>query len=619
LVDYDNPDRILVSSWSELYTSQDGGQSFQQSYSVNDPNSGLHIGGAFFDGNKIYIGTNQGLLISNNGGNSFSVEALNGFANDERIVGFAGAKTGNMTRFFAVTWNEADVFGGVQGWDYYGFRNVYRKNLNQNSWTPLTNALPPGGKLTYVATSPTDINTVYLAGSGDDFFPSIFKSTNGGNSWDDVFLTTNNANIQTGWSGDGGVEQWWFGESALGFTVNRSNSDQVIVTDFGFAHATTDGGASWAVLNVNPIDRNAAGQQTPMDGHYRSSGLDNTAVWDLTWVDEDNMIGSYTDIRGAISSDGGRSWTFDYTGHELNSMYRSIVHPVNGFAYAATSSVHDIYQSTYLEDWRIDGGTGKVLFSANAGRNWNTLHDFGRVVTWVESDPTTPNRLFASVAHRDDGGIYVSNDIQNGSSSTWTRLTNPPRTEGHAFNIRVLNDGSIVATFSGRRDGNGAFTASSGVFYSTDGGQTWSDRSDSGMEYWTRDIIIDPHDASQNTWYACVFSGWGGPPNDKGGLYRTSNRGQTWTRIFDTHRVASAAINPDNADEIYVTTEGEGLWLSENLTDSIPDFEQDAKFVFSNPMRVFYSPYVANEVWVTTFGNDIWFKSPRRRTLPNSD
>ena len=32
------------------------------------------------------------------------------------------------------------------------------------------------------------------------------------------------------------------------------------------------------------------------------------------------------------------------------------------------------------------------------------------------------------------------------------------------------------------------------------------------MYYWTKDIVIDPNDASQNTWYAGVFSGWGGTP-----------------------------------------------------------------------------------------------------------
>ena len=37
------------------------------------------------------------------------------------------------------------------------------------------------------------------------------------------------------------------------------------------------------------------------------------------------------------------------------------------------------------------------------------------------------------------------------AASTWTKVTNPPRTEGHPFNVVVLNDGTLVATYSARR------------------------------------------------------------------------------------------------------------------------------------------------------------------------
>jgi len=68
--------------------------------------------------------------------------------------------------------------------------------------------------------------------------------------------------------------------------------------------------------------------------------------------------------------------------------------------------------------------------------------------------------------------------------------------------------------------------------------------------------------STQNTWYAGVFSGWGGPPNGLGGLYRSSNRGVTWTRINSLDRVTSCAISPINSNEMYLTTETEGLWYT---------------------------------------------------------
>jgi hypothetical protein len=88
--------------------------------------------------------------------------------------------------------------------------------------------------------------------------------------------------------------------------------------------------------------------------------------------------------------------------------------------------------------------------------------------------------------------------------------------------IIVLNDGKMVCTYSGRRTSGGSFTASSGVFIYDPVGNSWSDVSDAGMQYWTKDIVIDPSDPTQNTWYVCVFSGWGGAPNGLGGLYKNN-------------------------------------------------------------------------------------------------
>lgn len=132
-------------------------------------------------------------------------------------------------------------------------------------------------------------------------------------------------------------------------------------------------------------------------------------------------------------------------------MYNSLKHPSNGNIYAAVSSAHDMYQSTYLTDARIDGATGKILYSTNKGAAWLTLHDFVHPVISLSLDPNNSNKMYASVIHSTLGGIYVSSNIQNGGASTWTKLTNPPRTEGHPFNIKVLKDGTLVCSYSGRK------------------------------------------------------------------------------------------------------------------------------------------------------------------------
>ena len=316
---------------------------------------------------------------------------------------------------------------------------------------------------------------------------------------------------------------------------------------------------------------------------------------------------SFTDIAAIRSKDAGKSWSFDFTGLSLDDCYQTEINPVNGRIYVATASIHDLYQSTYLEDSMIDGASGAVMYSDDKGATWQTLHNFKHAVVGLALDPNNNNRLYASVVHSTAGGVYVSSDIQNGSSSTWTQLADPPRTEGHPFSVHVLNDGALVCSYSGRISGS-SFTASSGVFISTDSGVSWLDRSNPGMYYWTKDLVIDPHDTAQNTWYAAVFDGWGGKSNNLGGLYKTTDRGVFWTRILDLRRVESCTVSPTDPNEIYVTTETQGLWRSSSSSAGNPtalSFSLVSDYPFSHPMRVFYNPYDTSEVWATSFGNGL--------------
>jgi photosystem II stability/assembly factor-like uncharacterized protein len=597
-----NHNRLVVTDYVNLYFSNDGGQTWAQRFKALDGGAGVLIGGAFWDGQNIYFGTNYGILASNNGGQSFSLLNVGGIPAGQSMLSFAGARVGTTTRFVAVTWSSVDVFAGVAGYDNFGGANVLTLDLGAANWTLRnlgTTAWP-----FYAGMAGNDVSTMYVAGGSTAASPTVYKSTNGGATWTSVLNTAGNANVATGWSGSGGDRDWSYGEMALGFTVSSSDPSKLIITDFGFAHASTDGGATWQALYVPAADRNAAGATTPKGRPYHDTGLDNTTSWNVAWADATHVFIGNADVRGQLSVDGGQTFGYGYTGHTRNSMYR-VATAANGTIYGAAGSVHDLYQSTYLQDVRIDGGNGAVLFSTDKGVTWQTLHDFNDVVSWVAVDPNNANRLYASVVNSTAGGIYVTNNLSDGAGSTWTKLTNPPRTEGHPLDVVVLNDGTLVVSFSARRNSVGAFTASSGVFVSTDGGQTWADRGDAGMRYWTWDVVVDPFDATQSTWYAGVFSGWGGPPNDLGGLYKTTNRGVSWTRVLALDGVTSVTFNPSDQNEAYMTTETRGLWFSSNMRAATPTFAAVASYPFRQPERVFFNPYNPSEVWVTSFGGGV--------------
>jgi hypothetical protein len=591
---------LLVSDYDDLYCSIDSGKTYSNIYHTDNSSSGLHIAGSFFDGNNIYIGTNEGIIASANNGSSFAKSNNIGIPSGEYIISFSGGKRNAVTRFYCIT--NSTSYAGMDPIDnVMGFKGIYTLEWGLTQWVKKSNNLPTGIYPYFCGTSRTCIDTAYIGGASDQNVPAIYRTNNAGVNWQSDFITSKNMNIRTGWSGDGGDREWTYGEYPLGFSVSPLDVNRVMFSDFGFLHHVIEYGYYWMQAYTDYNKTHEPDQLTPKGDNYKSIGLENTTCWQISWIDKDNIYGCFSDIKGVRSTDAGKSWGFNYTGHHDNSMYYLTKNVSNSTLYAATSTVHDIYQSTYLTDAKIDNGKGKVVFSIDNGASWQTLHDFQHPVIWLATDPQNSNRLYASVIHSTQGGIFVSNNIQNGASCTWTKLANPPRTEGHPFNIRVLNDGSLLCSYSGRRTTN--FTPSSGVFLSTDGGTTWQDRSDAGMQYWTKDVIIDPHDPTQNTWYAGVFSGWGGAANNKGGLYKTTNRGTSWTKVHSEMRVTSATFSPSNPDVMYFTSETNGLYYSENRRSANPTFIQVANYPFRQPERVFYNPYDSAEVWVTSFGN----------------
>ena len=626
--------RLVLSSGTQMFFSNDGGATWGAAKYTDATGKGCFLAGAFWDGQNIYIGTNAGLLVSNDNGANFGLSSVSGIpSSTEAMFTFCGAKQGSTVRFYCVTLAPGLVRPGYYTWPgVSGFKNVYTLDAGQSSWTNLTAniGLGTGDQLAYVATALNDISTVYVAGEAassvqqGSTFRKIFKSTNAGTSWASVFLDINNQNIRTGWGGQNGENGWsWWGPP-LGFAVCPNDSTRVCISDAGWVHVTTDGGTSWT---QNYTSLSHAMNTTNIKGSsYHSVGIEPTSCIWILWADAAHMLSGFADIMLNLSSDGGTNWSFNYTGFPSNwyETYCIVKHPANGTLYAANSNLNGtIYQSVNLADSTIDSLLGRISYSVNNGTTWNLLHDFGHPVVWLAFDPNNSNRMFASVVNHGTvsntvpGGIYVCSDLQNGAASTWTKLADEvdalsvTRTEGHPFNVIVLNDGTLVSTWSGRLTSASAFTRSAGIFVSTDSGATWADRSYSTgsganivyeMHYWTKDITIDPSDATQSTWFVAVGTSWGTYPSGQGGVFKTTDRGLHWTLVW-RGAAESVTCSPVNATDLYITTNGKGLLFSSNRNSSSPTAAVLTAYPFSKPARVFFNPYNTNEIWIASNGN----------------
>lgn len=612
-VDYANPGRVVWTDYNHLYFSPDGGQTAALKWTAADFGTGILLSGAFFDGSDIWLGTNEGVLVSHNSGASFANANFTGIPAGERIMGFGGTKSGALTRFFALTGDPGNIWATNMGYNYWQtIRGVYAMDNAAGAWTPAMNGIDLSEDFAvYLAMADNDPNTCYLAGSTPNEEAIVMKTADGGASWQHVYLRNNNQNIFTGYQGAGGDLGYSWGGFALGFAVNRLNSQHAVLTDFGFIHHTLDGGQSWHQAYLDPADENPAGAATPKKKYYHGVGMEQTTCWQVYWFDDDELFGCFTDIKGVRSQDGGESWSFDYNGHTLNTMYRIAKHNTQNIWFGATSSVHDIYQTTYVTDQRLQPAfkDGQVLFSTDKGKNWSLMRDFDNPVIWVTTDPTNAGRLYAGVISTNPGigGVWKAEGISNPASAVWTKLPNPPANRGRIFNVHCLNDGTLVTTWSARKSNNGStFSDSSGVFVSLDGGQNWVKRNHPDMNYWTKDLVVDPFDPAQNTWYACVWSGWGGPANDLGRLFRTTDRGLNWqpmTADDQFLRVSSVTVDPNDPQTMYLCTETQGLWVTHNKNAAQPDWELVAQYPFQHTERVFFNPNQPTEMWVASFGN----------------
>lgn len=609
--DYNNPERLILGFYGEIYFSKNGGTNFSKIYTCKNNGEGNHIAGTFFDDDNIYIGLNDGLLYSTNGGTSFSLMSITGIPSGEKMLSFSGAKEGSTIRFVCLTLS--NVWAGIQhAFEYNAggtsaMKGIYTMENANGIWIEKLNGINKSDDYpVFTAMAANNISTIYISGGSSSGSPIVMKSNDGGNNWSHVFKTSNNQNIFTGWSGYNGDRQWSYGECPFGFCVAANNKDILIFTDFGFAHATYDGGTNWNQMYIDINYQNPQNSSTPKGKSYKGIGLENTTNWNILWLDSLNLFSSFSDINGVVSSDKGLTWKM-IPNLTQNTVYH-IVKNTSGILYAATSNIHDMYQSTRLTDAIIDAGKGAIYYSTDKGTSFTLLHDFAHPVIWLALDPTNTKRMYASVIHSSAGGIYVSNDIDKGTASTWTKVANPPRTQGHPFVINVLKNGNLVVSYSGRRAGSPMqFTASSGVFYSTDMGNVWEDVSINNMKYWTKDVVIDPLDPTESTWYAAVFSGWGSAvPAGTGGLYRTTDKGKNWTKISNStssYRVNSCTVNPSNKKEMYYTTETAGLWYSNNADASNPIFTLVDSYPFRHPVRVTFNPFNNSELWISGFGS----------------
>ena len=202
-----------------------------------------------------------------------------------------------------------------------------------------------------------------------------------------------------------------------------------------------------------------------------------------------------------------------------------------------------------------------VYKSTDAGKTWTNmgLKD-GQQIGNIIVDPKNENRVFVAVLGHPYGpnserGVYRTID----GGKNWERvLYKDENTGAIQVSFDPNNSNTLYADLWAGRQGpweNGAWDgAESGMFKSTDGGNTWK-KLTTGLPTPQQGLgrigfCIAP--ANSNRLYATVDAG------KNGGIYRSDDAGETWTNINSDGRYwgrgsdfAEIKADPKNADIVY--------------------------------------------------------------------
>jgi photosystem II stability/assembly factor-like uncharacterized protein len=387
------------------------------------------------------------------------------------------------------------------------------------------------------------VDIVYSAGrllvTGGQLFGGqnfgLFSSTNDGQSWTPLSST-------------------WPSLVGTDIEVAPNDPQHLFVTTPSGLFETTSGGTSWtfgaggtSALSLNAV-RYAAGSNTTV-----FIGANSAGIW--------------------TSTNNGASFAATSTGIGALDVYSVAANPLNNREIAIAfqgSNNGGVYTST-------DGGTTWQLASGIPGTRYN-------VVAFA------PTGLLYAIS---DGPSSIGNEAlyRRNADGTWTYLGPNQGTlfESELFAIRFSRTNPNLIVQGGSDFGVAGFESTAWV--STDGGQTWSKTYEGVETSHPINGIEFVDDGSDQVMVASQADFTGGR---QGGVVRSGNGGQSWTRIaagssglpvnFNGYDVTNsptspqtfyAASNDTQSGGVYRSVDGGLNWTGTGYTAAAIQIERD--------------------------------------------
>ena len=609
---------LAGSDLSGAYRSSDGGASWD----IIGASKGLtntHVSGLGFDptdGNILFIGTEEGIFRSVDGGNSISQSNMNaGYITDIKICA-SNHQIGYATYH--------PTYDSNQG-------KIYKTTDNGISWNPISNnTLPAGLRILKIVSNPSDENILYCL-SGEGRFAcgpaDIFQSTDGGVNWTNIspdndevldialdkvdptklYATTMHASCNAPFYWTDLVGKFYVSTNSGATWQEKANRTGVI---------WPKSGASGTIRLIDPREpwpwHTDAGtwKSTDFGASWTHTGDVNN--WDVGFQNfgtiGDNLFRNYSSSFNGICKTLGEDlsqdrifWTnsqWTYSSADEGTTFDALHTTPSGQNWTSTG-----IDNVTMTDLSISPANSSIIFlgyhdiglwkSTDGGASWHTCNEAAYSGDWagyggntftVLADPTRSNVVWASMQGSWGETSTLLRSTSTGDVGSWVA------TNGLGAPTVII--GLSVDQNSSASSRTLFVTADGDVYKSTDDGQNWSlvfNDANNGCRF----TAIDP--TNSNIIYA------GG----ESGLFKSTDGGSTWTPSGngEMHGIGPFApsdwsgvskIRITNQGHIYVAAFGAGKGLYRSTDDGstwqklkIDDYLRSVALVPNHPDLIY--------------------------------